>query len=485
MDLLKTRRVALLAAIAALVIGLGWYAPCAPSAEPAPADLQAVRAMSRAVVAVASKVNPSVVSIYTTRMVNVPRMQPSPFGDLFGDLLPNPRTPQPQPEERQFRQSGMGSGFIIDAKKGYILTNNHVIDGAEDIKVRLTNRREFDGKLIGADSKTDLAIIQIKAPGLAALEFGDSDKLEVGEFVLAIGSPFGLRETVSLGIVSGKGRSGLGIEDYEDFIQTDAAINMGNSGGPLVNIEGKVVGVNTAILSRTGGSVGVGFAIPINMARSIIDQLIKTGKVTRGWLGVMIQDVTPEIAEQFNLEKPEGALISQVLDDTPADKAGLKAGDVVVEFNGNPVASMNRFRANVAATTPNSKVKLVVIRDGKRRNLTLTIGTLSDETVAAVPGQQGGSQSLGIKIQDLTPALARQLNVKAQAGVVVSEVDPAGPAAERGIKRGDVIEQVNRQAVKNVAEFDKALRGADLKKGVLLLVSDSDGSRFVVLRARD
>lgn len=441
-------------------------------------DRDVLRAISRAVSQLAADVRPAVVSVYTTRTVKMrgfPQI-PAPFEDFFG---PGFRRQQPE-RERSFRRKGLGSGFVIDAEKGYVVTNNHVVAGADDIKIRLADKRTFEGKLVGSDPKTDIAVVQIEAKDLNALKMGDSEKLSVGDFVVAVGSPFGLRETVSLGIVSAKGRSNLGIEDYEDFIQTDAAINMGNSGGPLVNIDGEVVGVNTAILSRTGGSVGVGFAIPMNMAKGIIVQLIQSGKVTRGWLGVMIQDLTPEVAEKFGVSDGAGALVTRVVEGTPAAKAGLKAGDVVIKYGGNKVTTVAKLRTSVAATKPDSSVKIVVLRDGKEKVLTAKIEKLAGSGVAA--DGTGGPKELGLAVQDLTPELSKTLGVKADGGVVVSDVDEAGPAAEKGIAKGDVIVELNRRRVKDAADFEAALAKADLWRGVLLLVVNRKGSRFVVLK---
>ena len=479
----RTRRYQFCAAVALLVV-LSLAARPAVAQDRDDKDKAVLRALSRAIAKVAAEVSPAVVSIYTTKTVHMPEwpgFAPVPPGSPFEDWFK--RGPRgTEPKQRKYRRRGLGSGFIIDAAKGYIVTNHHVVDKAEDIKVRLGDKRELDGKVVGSDKKTDLAVIRIKADRLKQLKLGDSDRLKVGEFVIAVGSPFGLRETVTSGIVSGKGRSNLDIEDYEDFIQTDAAINIGNSGGPLVNIEGEVVGVNTAILSRTGGSVGVGFAIPVNMAKSIINQLVRTGKVTRGWLGVMIQDLSAEMADRFNLERPEGALVSQVIEGTPAAKAGLKPGDVIIEYNSQPVKNVTKLRTRVAATAPNSNVKVVVIRDGKRKTLATKIGELTETALASARGE-ASTEALGLSVQDLTADLAKTLGIKAKSGVVVTAVKETGPAAEKGIKRGDVIVEVDRRPVKSAADFEAALAKADLKKGVLLLVADRRGNRFVVLKA--
>ena len=470
----------------AVVVALLVVLPRADCAAAADKDIQVLRAFSRAIAKVAGEVRPAVVSIYTTKTVRVPVMPGFPgmpfdwrFGEPFGRGDPR----EPQPREHKFRRRGLGSGFIVDAKQGYIVTNYHVVGGAEDIKVRLADGREFDGTLVGADKKTDLAVVRINAKRLKQIALGSSDRLKVGEFVIAVGSPFGLRETVTAGIVSAKGRSNLAIEDYEDFIQTDAAINMGNSGGPLVSIEGKVVGVNTAILSGTGGSVGVGFAIPIDMAKSIVRQLIDSGKVVRGWLGVAIQEVTPDMAERFGLTKAEGALVSQVLEGTPAAKADLRRGDVIVKYNEHDVASVPRFRARVAATAPGTAVAVVVVRDRKRRTLTAKIGRLTEDAIASASGATT-TKSLGLSVQSLSPDLAKGLGLRPESGVVVSSVAEGSPAEEKGIRQGDVIIEVNRRPVKNAVEFQAALRGTDLRRGVLLLVKDRRSSRFVVLKAR-
>ena len=474
-----------------VVVVVVWACVLAGGARAAAAaghsDREILRAMSRAVAQVAAEVRPAVVSIHATRTVRVrslpalprpPGFGPSPFDEFFRDRFG--RRPG-QPGEREFRQRGLGSGFIIDAEKGHILTNHHVVAGAEDIKVRLSDKREFDARLVGSDKKTDLAVIRIEADGLKELRLGDSDKLAVGEFVFAVGSPFGLRETISMGIVSAKGRSNLGIEAYEDFIQTDAAINVGNSGGPLVNIDGEAVGVSTAIISRAGGFVGVGLAIPVNMAKGIVEQLIESGRVTRGWLGVMIQDLTPEMAERFGLDEAGGALVGKVLEGTPAAEAGIQAGDVIVAFAGREVESVAKLRSRVAATAPGAEEPVTVFRDGERKTLTVTIGKLSDAEIASAQDRTRAGE-LGLSVQDLTPELAEKLGVDVEEGVAVTAVEPGGPAEEKGIKPGDVIVEVDREAVRDAGGFAAALQKADLDKGVLLWVADHRGRRFVLLK---
>ncbi|MFW6158368.1 MAG: DegQ family serine endoprotease [Planctomycetota bacterium] len=481
------RRLHLQSLAVALLLVLSVLAFPVEAAEDQNPDTQVLRALSRAIARAAAQVKPAVVSIYTTHVVEAPNLRTIPgFPFDFGPFG-TPRRPDREgrePERREFRRRGLGSGFIVDAGKGYVVTNHHVVAGAEDIKVRLADDHEFDAKIVGTDKKTDLAVVRIEATGLKAVKLGDSDRIQVGEFVLAVGSPFGLRQTVSAGIVSAKGRGNLGIEDYEDFIQTDAAINRGNSGGPLVDIEGRVIGVNTAILSRTGGSVGVGFAIPVNMARQIVDQLIKSGKVTRGWLGVGIQDVTPNVAEQFGLDKPDGALVSQVFEGTPAAKAGLKVGDVIIEFGGKHVAGVTKLRNTVATIPPGTTVEIVVIRDKKRKTLTAEIARLSEDVLDRARGETT-AEALGMSVQTLTPELAERLGIEQEKGVVVTGVEPGSAAAEKGIAPRNVIAEVNRQAVNNVAEFRAALRKADVKKGVLLLIVADSRTRFVVLKSGD
>jgi len=479
---LRTRRTTF--GIGAVAVAAMLWINAAVAADQQAADKEVLRALSRAISNVAAEARPAVVSIYTTRVVKLRTPGtlelPPMFEEFFGRKLPREMMPQ----QREFRRRGLGSGFIIDAEKGYILTNNHVIDGADDIRVRLSDKQEVAGKVIGADEKTDLAVLQIDAKDLHALPLGDSDGLEVGEFVVAIGCPFGLRETVSCGIVSATGRSGLGIEDYEDFIQTDAAINVGNSGGPLLNVDGEVVGVNTAIFSRTGGSVGVGFAIPVNMARDVIAQLVETGKVTRGFLGVMIQDLTPDLAKKLDVKEAEGVVVSQVNAGTPAADAGIEPGDVIVEYGGDSVAGVAKLRAKVAATRPGSEAEIVVVRGGQRKTLTVKVAELTESALAAVRGG-GSAESLGLSVQDLTPDIARNLGIRAAGGVAVTAVDEAGPAAAEGIQAGDVILEVNRRPVRNVHEFQAALAKADPKDGVLLLLANRSGHRFVVVRPQD
>ncbi len=384
---------------------------------------------------------------------------------------------------------GQGSGFVFKIDKGmlsdtsYILTNNHVVEGADKIRVTFQDGRELEAKITGADPKSDIAILEIEDSEHLALPMGNSANLEVGEWVVAVGNPFGLSHTLTVGVVSAKGRSGLGINDYEDFIQTDAAINPGNSGGPLLNLDGEVVGINTAIFSRSGGYMGVGFAIPVNLAKNIADQLIDSGEVTRGYLGIVIQNMTPELAESFDIDEKKGILVAQVSEDSPAEKAGLKVGDLIVRYQGEKITEVADFRNRVALTPPGTASNLTVIRNGKRKVINVNIGTLEDGQVAA-SASTGTADELGLTVQTLTADLARQFDAKAGQGVVVTEVKPGSVAAMAGIRNGTVILQVNKMDVNSIADFQRAVKKRSGDKRVLLLVSDRGMSRYVVLSWR-
>ncbi len=392
------------------------------------------------------------------------------FGPQFG---PGPRAP------RKYREMGQGSGFII-SKDGYILTNNHVVGNADVIKVKLADGRRFKAKVIGTDPQSDVAVIKINADNLPVLPMGDSDKMEVGEWVIAIGNPFGLTQTVTVGVVSAKGRSRLGINDYEDFIQTDAAINPGNSGGPLINIHGEAIGMNTAIFSRSGGSMGIGFAIPINMARAVKDQLIKHGKVIRGWLGVVIQQMNEDLAKSFGLKTTEGVLISEVSEGSPADKAGLKSGDIILSLNGHKVNDVGELRNKIALTPPGTKVRFEILREGKRRTITVTIGEQPAGRAFGMAKHEILKQ-LGLVVQDLNAQLAEQFGYKEGQGVLIAEVEPESPAASAGMRPGELIEEVNRVRVHNMKEFLKALAISRRTKRVLFRIRDGEFSRYVAI----
>ena len=369
-------------------------------------------------------------------------------------------------------------GLLSD--KTYILTNNHVVEKADKIRVKLQDGRQFDASVTGRDPQSDVAVIEIETGGLPSLPLGDSSSLEVGEWVVAIGNPFGLSHTLTVGVVSAKGRTSIGINDYEDFIQTDAAINPGNSGGPLVNLDGEVVGINTAIFSRSGGYMGVGFAIPVNLAKAIAHQLLDKGQVTRGYLGIVIQPLTPELAESFDLKQRQGILVAQVSEDSPASRAGLRQGDLIVAYKGEPVSDVGRFRNRVALTSPGSQEQLTVVRDGEPRHLTVTIGQLTKEILASQDSAQS-TEELGLTVQTLTPQLAQAFGAKVAEGVVVTDVRPESVAALAGIDSGTVILKVNRNPVKNAAEFKRAIAEGSGNRRVLLLIRKEGVQRFVAL----
>ena len=448
--------------------------------------IENLRETGKAFASVARQASPAVAFIQVEKTVD---QQPSvQFFSPFGDDFFNRFFGIPSPEEqhryhqkpRQQRMVGQGSGFII-SKDGYILTNNHVVGNADKVTVKLLDGREFTAKTIGTDPHSDVAVIKIDATDLPMLEIGDSDAIEVGEWVVAIGNPFGLSHTLTVGVVSAKGRSSVGITDYENFIQTDAAINPGNSGGPLVDLDGRVVGMNTAIFSRSGGYMGIGFAIPINMAKAIKDQLIQTGSVTRGYLGIVIQDLTADLAKSFGIKEHKGILVAKVSEDSPAEKGGLKQGDVIVEFSNKPVDKVGSFRNLVALTAPGSKEKMVVLRNGKPKTLSITIGKLPEGELASASTPHT-VEKLGLSVQTLTPELAQQFDLEDEKGVVVTHVAPGSIAAQADIRPGAVIQEVNRRPVNTTEEFKKALANPLETGSVLLLVKDGQYSRYVVLR---
>jgi serine protease Do len=460
--------------------------------------IESLRQTGKAFASVAQSVSPSVVFIQVEgkssgqeiTQFSSPFGEDWPFGDdlfkrFFGDRFQAP-SPRKAPQEKR-RVTGQGSGFVFAAQDGllsdktYILTNNHVVENAEKIQVKFQDGREFDAQVTGSDPQSDVAVIEIKTGALPPLPLADSSKLEVGEWVVAIGNPFGLSNTLTVGVVSAKGRTSLGINDYEDFIQTDAAINPGNSGGPLVNLEGEVVGINTAIFSRSGGYMGVGFAIPIDLAKAIANQLIEQGEVTRGYLGIVIQPLTPDLAESFGMDQSQGILIAQVSEDSPAANAGLRQGDVIVAYRGDPVTDVGSFRNAVSLTRPGNSEQLTILRNGKRKTVTVTIGKLTKDKVAA----QGPAQStaeLGLTIQTVTPELARQFEINPGKGVVVTEVQSGSIAALAGIEPGVLILQVNRKPVNSATEFSRAVNQSSADKRVLLLIYKDGMQRYVVLR---
>jgi len=480
---------AVLIALVSLAVGLGisgsldWLAPSRAVNLLSDASNTEVKSSGGLpdFVSLAKKMRPVVVNISTTQVSDGRGGSPefgSPFGedDPFNDFWrrffggPMPRGPQ--------RQRSLGSGFFIDGD-GSILTNNHVVENASKIVVKLSDDQEYEAKIVGRDPKTDIAIIKIDGkPNLPAASLGDSDKLEVGEWVVAIGNPFGLDSTVTSGIVSAKGRH-IGQGPYDNFIQTDASINPGNSGGPLINLRGEVIGINTAIFSRTGGNIGIGFAIPINLVKELLPQLRGKGKVTRGYLGVLIQKVTPEIAESLGMEKASGALVANVSKDGPADKAGVKVGDVIVEFDGKEIKDSGDLPILVARTPVGKKARLKVLRDKKEVVLTVAVGELKDEEVVATAPEKG---ELGLTVQRLTPQMAESLGLEKSDGVVVTAVEPGSAADEAGIRRGDVILEVDRKAIRNLDEYKKAIAGTRKGRGVLFLVRRGDNTLFLALK---
>ncbi len=440
-------------------------------------------------VEIAKKQNPAVVNVSTKAKAapqrNSPRSRPGPGQDRSPDPFRDfyDRFFGERPNQRP--KGGMGSGFVID-KEGHILTNYHVIEGADEIMVMLEDNgseKEYTATLIGADSKTDIALIKInREPGdnkdFPFLKLGSSENLEVGEWVVAIGNPFGLSHTVTVGVVSALGRS-IGAGPYDEFIQTDASINPGNSGGPLINIEGAVIGINTAIISgNAGGNVGIGFAIPINIAKGILRDLKETGSVTRGWLGVMIQKITPELAKSFGLNQSEGALVGDVIPDGPAAKAGIQRGDVIIRFNNQPVKQMEDLPKIVAATTPGLRVDVEVIRDGSRKILQVTIEVLKDspETVVAK------ADPLGLQVQDINEELAKNLQLQSREGVLVSDVTAGNVASEAGIRRGDVISEMNRAKVRNTQDYQSLLAAVEKGSSVLFLIKRGGGTIYIAVK---
>jgi serine protease Do len=425
----------------------------------------------------AERVAPAVVSIQTsgTAMVSQPMLPPG-FEEFFGGRpFHDRRLP------REHRQSGEGSGFVISAD-GYIVTNNHVVEDMDEITVHFLDGSELPAEVVGRDPKTDIALLKVDPQGtlLATIALGDSDAVRAGDWVVAIGNPFGLEHTVTAGIVSAKHRREVTNQSYEDFIQTDAAINPGNSGGPLIDLEGRVIGINTAIRREANT---IGFSVPINQAKHILPQLRADGHVTRGWLGVQIQAVTPELAESFDLEEPIGALVSQVLPDTPASEGGILRGDVIIEFNGQTIEEWRDLPIVVAHTPINEKAQVVVIREGKRKKFKIKIGKLDEgEQIASLGSgpEDAGAEAFGLRAQDLTPALAEQLGLEEPKGVVITEVDPDGPAAEAGIRRGDVIVELDQKEVNSVSELTKRLDAADAS--VLVLVRRGENTLYVPLK---
>lgn len=489
---MRTSGKLLLCLVLQLAIGTGAFA----ESEEA---IRQARSISLAFEKVAETITPAVVNIRAVTKIRTASRQPrhplfndpffAPFRDFFGDDFGGQGSPFQPPEG--YSQEGMGSGVLIDSK-GHIITNNHVIGKADEVKVRLADNRELPARVVGVDPRSDLAVIRIEADKLTYAPLGDSDSLKIGEWVVAVGNPFGLNNTITAGIISAKGRS-LADPDvknakYQDFIQTDAAINPGNSGGPLVNLSGEIVGINTAILSQSGGYMGIGFAIPSNMVKSVTDSLISTGKVVRGWLGVAIQPLTEDLAQSFNFAGTEGILIGSVDESGPAAKAGLQQGDIVVALNGRKMSEINGFRNAIAATKPGSKVSLDIVRDGRKKEVDVRVGELpsSSERPRSADDQDANAsdvgQKLGLQVQEITPQIARRLGVKTGTGVVVSAVSPASAAMRAGIQQRDIILSVNGMRIESLEDYENALSKADLKKGLRLVVESDGMEHFVFLK---
>lgn len=420
-------------------------------------------------------VSPSVVNISTTRTVTTPPT----LEDLF-EFLP----PYGNSQGKKWKEMSMGSGVIVSSD-GYLLTNYHVVEQADEIKVTLHNRRTFKATIIGADPKTDLVVIKINAKDLPVASWGDSDNLQVGDFVLAIGNPYGLTHTVTMGIISATGRADVGIADYEDFIQTDAAINPGNSGGPLVNIKGEIIGINTAIFSRTGGYQGIGFAVPSNMAKVIKDSLIKEGKVLRGWIGIMVQDLTAELAERFNLKEPFGVIITDVTKQSPAYIAGLKRGDIILEFDGKVISESAVLRNLVAQSKIGTVANLKIWRNGQSFNIQITVAQLPFETYLETKNYRKAQRTTenpfkGLYVIELDPSMAKQIGADIEdKGVVVYRIEPGSPAENSGLRKGDLIMEIERQRITSASEFQRVIQ--KITRNDVMVLINRGGKKFYTI----
>jgi len=440
---------------------------------------QLLSKLSNALAEVAEVARPVVVNISTTSTITE---EENPFGDMFkdpffrhffGDQFGNPG------QKRKYKSSALGSGVIV-SPDGYILTNNHVVKGADEIKVILFDKREFKGKVVGTDPRTDLAVIKIHAKNLPTIKIGDSSKLKTGDIVLAIGNPFGLNQTITMGIVSAVGRSNIGLADFEDFIQTDAPINPGNSGGALVNSDAELVGINTAIYSTSGGYMGIGFSIPSDMAKSVMDSIIKYGKVIRGWMGVSIQNLTPELAKSMGFKETEGALIAGVESGSPADKAGLKRGDLIVDMNGKKVVDSTSLRNMVASSAPGTNVGIKIIREGKEQTISMTLGEYKEKKVVKEAEYENALK--GVTVEELTPGIRERLNLPENLnGVVITSVSSESPA-QGLLQANDVIQEVNRHAVQNAQDFEQIVSKIGEHDTVLLLIYREGGSIYLTIK---
>jgi Do/DeqQ family serine protease len=487
---------AVVRSVAALIVAVLLVSPAAAQqAGGATPDPKAIlESLERAFVSVAERVMPAVVHVSVTprarerapergpeRRPQDPQERMTPperreferrFREFFGEGFERFFRQRP-PERRESRSQG--SGVIVD-KSGIILTNNHLIEESGEIEVRLSDKRKLKARVVGRDPKTDLAVLRIEGDGeFPVAELGDSDRLRIGQWAIAVGNPFGLDRTVTVGIISATGRQGVGVATYESFIQTDAAINPGNSGGPLVNLDGKVIGINTAIVSV---GQGIGFAIPTSMARRVMPQLLASGRVTRGWLGIRIQPLTEDLAQSFGTKENEGVLVADVMPGGPAEAGGLKAGDVILDFEGQRTAEVPDLQRVVADTPPGKAARVTILREGKRETREIRIGEMPGDQVAAVPR---GAERWGLTVQPVTPELARQFNLSGQSGVIVSEVEEGSPAARAGVRPGDVVLEVNRRKVGDVQAFEAALGRSE--QDALLLVQRDGRSSFLVLKA--
>lgn len=455
-----------------------------PTPAPASKDKVAAvvpQAVNRSFTTVAKKAVPAVVYIKVTgggdgEGAAVEAYQ-NPFDFFSDDFFNKFFGAAPHGKLQKQPQISQGSGFIVSAD-GYIMTNAHVIKGADKITAILNSGKEINATLVGMDSHTDIAIIKIDGKNLPYVALGDSDVMEVGEWVVAIGSPFQLEASLTVGVVSAKGRQNLKITDWEDFIQTDAAINPGNSGGPLLNLDSEVIGINTAIVSRTGGYMGIGFAVPSNLAKHVMAQIIDKGSVTRGFLGVSMQPVDKDIADAFNLDKPEGILVSEVAKDSPADKAGIQQGDIIVEYNNMPVKTLGSFRNDISLMNPGTRVTLKINRKGKILTVPVVLGSASDSF-----SSDGAMQKMGLEVDNLTPELSRQLGYnKGEEGVVITKIKPGSPAAVAGMRPGFLIMAINHKKVTNMDDFTEAVKDSENKKRVLILARQGNITRFYSLK---
>jgi serine protease Do len=475
------------------------FAQDAPAAAPAQDPIAALKNLGNAFADITAATSPAVVFIRYEKRLSPQAMGlgqggqiPDDFFERFfgapGQPMPEMRQAPPEgdPENSPPVPVGQGSGFII-REDGYIITNHHVVDGADNIAVQLDDGREFDATIVGSDAETEIAVIKIDATGLPTLPLGDSDSLRVGELVLAIGNPFGLSHSVTAGIVSARGRSDVGLREgglIADFIQTDAAINPGNSGGPLLNLDGQAVGLNTAILSRSGGYMGIGFAIPINMVKYVSEQLIANGKVTRGFLGIQIQDFDAEMSNFFK-GVDQGVLVSEVIPDTPAAAAEIQREDVIVALNGQPVKTADSFKSRVSIIAPGQAAELTIMRNGEKIIKSVTVAAFPDDLKSGATRVEKGvskSDSLGISVQDLSPELAERFGFQGVDGVVITQVDPNSPASLTGLIEGMLVQEVNRKPIKNVEEFNAALEENTSERAVLLRVRENDVSRYVTIK---